>query len=215
MFLSKKKEGVKMNNSINPINSSVSFKATLKTPFKTGAMPEIVKEFENITKNVKGTLVFDYASSEVKSSGLKEFVYNGITYVTRKANKYINPAAESLTPKEIKTVAMQFADVLKALKIEDAYVKKINPHETKINELEKQVQIEAAKKKRAEKHQLPGLVDIYAKNIKALNSSIKKEEAIIEKNNPAWLQAMIGKLEKYQKHELLGDYVDFIKMDYL
>ena len=79
-----------INNSINPNNSPMSFKATLKTPFKTGAMPEITKEFENITKNIKGTLVFDYASSEVKSSGLKEFVYNGISYVTRKANKYIN-----------------------------------------------------------------------------------------------------------------------------
>ena len=144
-----------------------------------------------------------------------QFVYNGISYVTRKANKYINPTAESLTLKEIKVAAKQFADVLKALKVEDSYVKKINPHETKINKLEKQVQIEAAKKKRAEKHQLPDLVDIYAKNIKALNSSIKKEEAIIEKNRPVWYQAMIDKLEKYQKHELLEDYVDFIKMDTL
>ena len=204
-----------MNNTINPLNSSLSFKATLKTPFKTGAMPEITKEFANITKNVKGTLVFDYASSEVKSSGLKEFIYNGITYVTRKANKYINPAAESLTPKEIKAAAMQFADVLKALKIEDSYAQKVNPREAKINELEKQVRIETAKMKKAEKYDLLALVDIYTKNINALKSSIKKEEAIIEKNNPAWVQAMIGKLEKYQKHELLGDYVDFIKMDYL
>ncbi len=203
-----------MNNTINTVNPALSFKATLKTNIKSGAMPEIADEFAKITKNVKGTLVFDYASSEVKSSGLKEFVYNGISYVTRKANKYVNPAAESLSKKEIKAAAKQFADVLSALKIEESFVKKINPHETKINELEKQVRIETAKKKKAEKYELLGLTDIYKRNINSLNTSIKKEEAIIEKNRPTWYQTMIDKLEKYKDHELLDDYVDFIKMDY-
>ena len=52
-----------MNNTINPINSSVSFKATLKTPFQSGVMPEITKEFANIVfiNNACSNLFGDYS----------------------------------------------------------------------------------------------------------------------------------------------------------
>lgn len=205
-----------MNNSINtitPMNSAINFKATLKTPIKTGAMPEIADEFARITKNVKGTLEFNFASSEAKSSGLKEFVYNGISYVTRKANKYVDYSAENLDKTEINKAAKLFADVLSALKVENSYVQKIKPHEDEILYLEKQARTENAKKKRAEKYELQGLVDIYTKNIENINKSKEKEEAFIEKHRPAWYQAMVDRLEKYKDHELLDDYVDFIKMD--
>ena len=203
-----------MNNTINPLNSSLSFKATLKTPFQSGVMPEITKEFANITKNVKGTLDFGYASSEPISSGLKSFTYNDVSYVTRDANKYLEMEEGSLSPKEIKIAAKKFADVLSALKIENVYLNKVDKYETEIRDLEKQIRINDAKKKRAEKHQLLSLSDTYAKNIAALKTSIEKKEAVLNQNEPAWHQTMIDKLDKYKGHELLDTYVGFVNMYY-
>ena len=206
-----------MNNNINaitPINSNINFKATLKTPFKTGAMPEIADEFARITKRVKGTLEFDFASSELISSGLKSFTYNDVSYVTRDANKYLEMEEGSLSPKEIKIAAKKFADVLSALKVENAYLNKVDKYEIEIRDLERQVRINDAKKKRAEKHQLLPLSEVYAKNIAALKTSIEKKEAVLNQNEPAWHQTMIDKLDKYKGHELLDSYVGFVNRYY-
>lgn len=202
-------------NTMNSINSPLTFKATLNTRIKSGAMPEIADEFAKITKNVKGTLDFGYASSEPISSGLKEFVYNGVTYVTREANKYIEMEPESLSKEEVKTVAQKFADVLSALKIENAYLKKTEPRREELLELEKQVKVEQIKKERAEKHNLQGLVEVYSKNIEKLQSIINKKEADLEANEQVWYDTMCDKLNKYKGHELLDSYVDFVNLDYI
>lgn len=204
-----------MNNSISPINSNVAFKATLKSNIRSGVMPQVIEEFAKITKNVKGTLEFGNAQYEPISSGLKEFVYSGVSYVTRAANKYIEMPSDSLNVKEVKSVAQKFADVLTALKIEESYVKKVDKLKDEILSLKEQLHFFDIKKKRAEYHGLEGLVEVYSKNIEKLSTTIKDKEVQLDSKGEVWYQAMCDKLSQYSEHELLDSYVDFVKNSYI
>lgn len=198
----------------NTINTSVSFKATLKTPLKSGVMRKVETEFSNITKNIKGTLIFQHAHSEPISSGLKEFSYNDIHYVTRAANKYLEMDPNNISDREIKKIAQNFADVLNALRIEGNFNAKIDNLEIKLDKLQVQLNEMLFKKKQAEYYKLDGLAEIYADNVQKIQNSIKVAKEEFESKKSTLTKSMFEKVDIYRGHEILDEYVNFLNIYY-